>query len=146
MILRALVRRGVVHVFHGFNDFACHSGANASLEDGVGALIARVHGIDSCQSSLEVLQLENLLPRVSQLARHVVCGVRHLHRGVFTILSDSCIYCLGGNREDIVGAMENPVKKFHMISFAINLCNLCVFHTLLNAPNLFYEFRAVIEG
>ena len=146
VILRALVRRGIVHVLHSFDDFTSHSGTDAGLEDGLGALIARAHGVDVCQSGLEVLQLENFLPRVSQLARHVVCSVRHLHRGVFTILSDSCIYCLGGNREDIVGAMENPVKKFHMISFAINLCNLCVFHTLLNAPNLFYEFRAVIEG
>ena len=111
VIVRALVRGLGLDIFAGFDHFSGDGGADAGLEDGVGARLTQHHGLDVGQSILQLAGRGDLLADVGIDAGAEIRGGGKRQRSVAADFSHDLVHFFLGLGEHLVRAVEDAVKQ-----------------------------------
>ena len=111
VIVGAFVRRFGLDVLACLDHLRGDGGADAGLEDGVGARLAEHHGLHIGQRVLQFADVRDLLADVGIDTGQEVGGGGHGQRGVAANLCNDLVDFFFGLREHLVGAVEDSFKQ-----------------------------------
>ena len=111
VVVGAFVRSVGLDVLTGFDHLRGDGGADAGLEDGVGARLAQHHGLHIGQRVLQLTDVGDLLADVGIDAGEEVGGGGHGQRGVAANFCSDLVDFFFGLGEHLVGAVEDSFKQ-----------------------------------
>ena len=111
VVVGAFVRSVGLDVLARLDHLRGDGGADAGLEDGVGARLAEHHGLHIGQRVLQFADVRDLLADVGIDTGQEVGGGGHGQRGVAANLCNDLVDFFFGLREHLVGAVEDSFKQ-----------------------------------